>query len=131
MVFLFGFDIFRALSMLMVLYSDLSIGEMLAVYAYLWFMMTPVQEILNIQYAYLAARAALARINQLMDVGLEPRYPNSRNPFRDKHTCSIRVENVCFRYGDGPLVDPGGQITIVIESPLPEDSSSVLPSWGS
>ncbi len=64
MVFLFGFDIFRALSMFMVLYSDLTIGQMLAVYAYLWFMMTPVQEILKIQYAYLAAKAALRRINR-------------------------------------------------------------------
>jgi ATP-binding cassette subfamily C protein len=104
MVFLFGFDIFRALSMFMVLYSDLSIGQMLAVYAYLWFMMTPVQEILNIQYAYLAARAALARINRLMDVGLEPRYPNIEDPFRGRTTTGIRVEDVSFRYGDGPLV---------------------------
>lgn len=104
MVFLFGFDIFRALSMFMVLYSDLTIGQMLAVYAYLWFMMTPVQEILNIQYAYLAARAALARINRLMDVGLEPRYPNIEDPFRGRTTTSIRVEDVSFRYGDGPLV---------------------------
>ena len=104
MVFLFGFDIFRALSMFMVLYSDLTIGQMLAVYAYLWFMMTPVQEILNIQYAYLAARAALTRINRLMDVGLEPRYPNIEDPFKGHETTSIRVEDVSFRYGDGPLV---------------------------
>jgi len=104
MVFLFGFDIFRALSMFMVLFSDLTIGQMLAVYAYLWFMMTPVQEILNIQYAYLAAKAALARINRLMDVGLEPRYPSKENPFAGAHTTSIRVENVSFRYGNGPLV---------------------------
>jgi ATP-binding cassette subfamily C protein len=104
MVFLFGFDIFRALSMFMVLFSDLTIGEMLAVYAYLWFMMTPVQEILNIQYAYLAAKAALSRINQLMDVGLEPNYPNEKNPFSGVKTTSIRVEDVRFRYGDGPLV---------------------------
>ncbi len=104
MVFLFGFDLFRALSMFMVLFSDLTIGEMLAVYAYLWFMMTPVQEILNIQYAYLAARAALTRINQLMDVGLEPRYPATVDPFAGKTSTSIRVDDVCFRYGDGPLV---------------------------
>jgi ATP-binding cassette subfamily C protein len=104
MVFLFGFDIFRALSMFMVLFSDLTIGEMLAVYAYLWFMMTPVQEILNIQYAYLAAKAALARINQLIDVGLEPHYPSTQNPFTGKATTGIRVEGVDFRYGDGPLV---------------------------
>ena len=111
-VFLFGFDIFRALSMFMVLYSDLTIGEMLAVYAYLWFMMTPVQEILNIQYAYLAAKAALSRINQLMDVGLEPRYPHLADPFTGKTTTSIRVEGVDFRYGDGPLVLDGVNLTI-------------------
>ena len=104
MVFLFGFDLFRALSMFMVLYSNLTIGEMLAVYAYLWFMMTPVQEILNIQYAYQAAKAALARINQLMDVGLEPHYPNLVDPFHGKQTTSIRIEDVCFRYGEGPPV---------------------------
>lgn len=104
MVFLFGFDIFRALSMFMVLYSDLTIGQMLAVFAYLWFMMTPVQEILNIQFAYHAAKAALSRINQLMDVGLEPRYPNNENPFDGVATTSIRVEDVSFRYGDGPPV---------------------------
>jgi ATP-binding cassette subfamily C protein len=90
--------------MLMVLFSDLSIGEMLAVYAYLWFMMTPVQEILGIQFSYLAAKAALSRINKLMEVGLEPRYPNTQDPFADVSTTSIRVENVSFRYGDGPLV---------------------------
>ena len=112
MVFLFGFDIFRALSMFMVLYSDLTIGQMLAVYAYLWFMMTPVQEILNIQYAYLAAKAALARINQLMDVGLEPRYPNEQNPFTEASTTDIRVENVSFRYGNGPRVLDGVNLHI-------------------
>ena len=104
MIFLFGFDLFRALSMFMVLFSDLTIGQMLAVYAYLWFMMTPVQEILNIQYAYQAAKAALTRINRLVDVGLEPRYPNRENPFTGKVTTGIRVEGVDFRYGDGPLV---------------------------
>ena len=104
MVFLFGFDVFRTLSMFMVLYSDLSIGEMLAVFAYLWFMMGPVQEVLGIQYAFHAARAALGRINELMDIRLEPRYPHQRDPFAGKTTTGIRLENLCFAYGDGPLV---------------------------
>jgi len=105
MVFLFGFDVFRALSMFMVLYSDLTIGEMLAVFAYLWFMMGPVQEILNIQYAYHAARAALGRINQLMNVGLEPYYPHQQNPFTGR-TTSIQVRDVCFSYdGDTPVLN--------------------------
>ncbi len=104
MTFLFGFDIFRAVSMLMVLYSDLSIGQMLAVFAYLWFMMGPVQELLNIQYAYHAARAALERINNLVDVKLEPDFPHNKNPFKDKITNSVQLRDICFSYGDGPPV---------------------------
>ena len=104
MTFLFGFDIFRAVSMLMVLYSDLSIGQMLAVFAYLWFMMGPVQELLSIQYAYHAARAALNRINNLVDVKLEPGFPHKKNPFKDKITNSVQLRDICFSYGDGPPV---------------------------
>lgn len=104
MVFLFGFDIFRSVSMFMVLYSDLSIGEMLAVFAYLWFMMGPVQELLNIQYAYHAARAALGRINELVDVKLEPHFPHDKNPFSGKETVSIQMQNIGFAYGDGPPI---------------------------
>ncbi len=121
MVFLFGFDAFRALSMVMVLYSGLSIGEMMAVFAYLWFMMGPVQEILNIQYASHAARAALARINRLMDVRLEPQYPHRRNPFQGKTTTGICVEDVCFSYdGETPVLNgvnldiaPGEKVALV------------------
>jgi ATP-binding cassette subfamily C protein len=101
---LFGFDFFRALSMVMVLFSGLSIGQMLAVYAYLWFMMAPLQEILAIQYSYNAANAALERINQLIRMDLEPRFPQTRDPFRGKTTTDLRLEQICFRYGDGPLV---------------------------
>ena len=103
-VFLFGFDVFRTLSFFMVLYSDLTIGEMLAVFAYLWFMMGPVQEVLSVQYAYHGAQAALGRINRLLEVGLEPRYPHLANPFADKRTVPIRLEEVSFAYGDGPPV---------------------------
>jgi len=121
MVFLFGFDAFRALSMVMVLYSGLTIGEMLAVFAYLWFMMGPVQEVLNIQYASHAARAALGRINRLMDVSLEPRYPHTKNPFEGKTTTSISVRDVHFSYdGETPVLNgvnldiaPGEKVALV------------------
>ena len=97
-VFLFGFDVFRAISMLMVVYSDLSIGMMMAVFGYLWFMMGPVQEVLNIQYAFYAAKAALARLNGLADLQQEPQYAHEDNPFLNKDTVSLRVENLSFRY---------------------------------
>ncbi len=103
-IFLFGFDLFRAVSMLMVLYSDLTIGQMLAVFSYLWFMMAPVQEVLGVQYAYNGARAALNRINNLMRIELEPIYPHEANPFKGKRTNAIRLDKISFSYGDGPQV---------------------------
>lgn len=105
LVFLFGFDIFRACAMLMVFYSDLSIGEMLAVFGYLWFMMAPVQEILSIQYAFYAAKAALMRINKLNALRQEPDYPHSENPFLNKKTVALRVENLHFSYGEETVLN--------------------------
>jgi ATP-binding cassette subfamily C protein len=111
LIFLFGFDIFRALAMLMVFYSDLTIGQMLAVFGYLWFMMAPVQEILNIQYAFYAAKAALARINKLKALKQEPHYPHLENPFLGKKTVAIRIENLHFSYGEEKVLN-GINLTI-------------------
>jgi ATP-binding cassette subfamily C protein len=99
-IFLMGFELFRATSMVLVLLTDLSIGEMFAVYAYLWFMMNPVQEILSIQYSYYSANAALERINRLLRLEQEPVYPHNINPFDGRHTVGLRVENICFSYGE-------------------------------
>lgn len=112
MVFVFGVDVFRALSMLMVVFSDLSIGEMMAVFSYLWFMMGPVQELLAIQYSYHGANAALRRINTLVDVGLEPHYPHRHNPFADQRTTAIQLQGLRFGYGDGPPVLDGIDLTV-------------------
>ncbi len=100
-VFLFGFDIFRAVSMIMVIFSGLSIGQMFAVFGYLWFMMAPVQEILNIQYTFYSAKAALARINELLKLEQEPNYPHIINPFEDKNTVGINITDLYFAYGHG------------------------------
>jgi len=100
LIFLFGFDIFRATAMPMVFYSDLSIGEMLAVFGYLWFMMAPVQEVLGIQYAFYGARTALNRINQLTALQQEPDYPHLENPFTDGNTVAIDIVDVHFSYND-------------------------------
>ena len=111
-VFLFGFDIFRAVSMIMVIYSGLSIGEMFAVFGYLWFMMAPVQEILNIQYAFYGAKAALSRINHLLKLDQEPSYPHIINPFENKNTVGISIKDLHFAYGDGPDVLNGINLNI-------------------
>ena len=120
-VFLAGFDFFRAVSMIMVLFTDLSVGQMLAVFAYLWFMMTPVEQVLNIQYAWYGAKAALGRINVLLRLKKEPQYPHLKNPFAGKETVGLRVEDVSFAYGDKEPVlkhvslalQPGEKIALV------------------
>lgn len=112
MVFLFGFDVFRAIAMLMVVYSDLSIGQMFAVFGYLWFMMGPVQEILSIQYSFYSAKAALNRINELVNLKEEPQYPHIKNPFEQQNTVAIHVSNIHFSYGNNLDVLNGIELDI-------------------
>jgi ATP-binding cassette subfamily C protein len=97
-VMAFGVEIFRAISMFMVLFSDLSIGEMLAVFSYLWFMNMPMQKVINVQYGYHNAKVALQRINKLFALSWEPKYPHLCNPFKTRSTVSIKLEEVCFSY---------------------------------
>ena len=98
MIFLVGFDLFRGAGMLMVVFSDLSIGQMIAVFGYLWFMIGPVQELLAIQYGYSAASGALQRINEVLDLNQEPVYKNSVNPFKRSEPLALEVKDVSFRY---------------------------------
>lgn len=104
LVFLTGFDLFRGLALLMVVYSDLTIGEMMAVSGYLWFMMTPVQEVLGMQYAYFGARAALERLDQFYGRQLEPHYASLENPFQGKKTVGISIHGLHFVYPNGEAV---------------------------
>ena len=121
LVFLTGFDVFRGLSLFMVVYSDLSIGEMMAVSGYLWFMMAPVQEILGMQYAYYGAKAALERLNQFCARQLEPVYPHRHNPFTGKMTVGVFIEDLRFTYPNGGeilqgitlAIPPGEKIALV------------------
>lgn len=119
-LFQFGVDAFRAAAMITVLFSDLSIGMMFAIFGYLWFMLTPVQEMLNMQYAWFAANAALARINRLLDLKEEPRYPALENPFRDRHTVGLTLRNIHFAYGEEDVLRginlelaPGEKVALV------------------
>lgn len=106
MVFLFGFDIFRAVAMLTVVFSDLSIGVMIGVFGYLWFMMGPVQELVSVQFGFYGANAALGRLNALAALKAEPHYPQLRNPFTSGQAVSVQLEDVRFAYReDQPILD--------------------------
>ena len=98
MIFLVGFDLFRGVGMLMVVFSDLSIGQMIAVFGYLWYMMGPIQEILAIQYGFSAGSGALQRINEVLDLEQEPKYPAKVNPFTSPFPISVAVKDLSFQY---------------------------------
>ena len=59
LIFLSGYELFRAVSILSVAYGDLSIGLMLAIFGYLWIMMTPTQDIINFQYALIQCQSSM------------------------------------------------------------------------
>ncbi|HWV11517.1 MAG TPA: ABC transporter ATP-binding protein [Pseudomonas sp.] len=120
LLFQFGIDVFRAAAMLTVLFSDLSIGQMLAVFSYLWFMIGPVEQLLSLQYAFYAAGGALTRINELLARADEPQYPAKVDPFKGHDTVGIEVRGLTFAYGEEPVLDglnlriaPGEKVAIV------------------
>lgn len=120
LLFQFGIDLFRAAAMITVLFSDLSIGQMLAVFSYLWFMIGPVEQLLSVQYAYYAAGGALARINELLARADEPQHEARIDPFKGRETVGIEVRGLTFAYNDEPVLEdldlsiaPGEKVALV------------------
>lgn len=100
LLFLIGFELFRAVAMLMVMFSDLTIGQIFAVFGYLWFMLSPVQELLGIQFSWYSAKAALKRINDLLELEEEQRPVPKVNPFKEGREVDVKVENINFYYNN-------------------------------
>ncbi len=96
-IFLVMFELIRASGLLLVAYSDLSIGMMFAMFGYIWFIMTPVQDMLTMQYSYSSAKAALHRINKILSLKLEH---SGSEVITDKEV-DILVENLNFSYKEG------------------------------
>jgi ATP-binding cassette subfamily C protein len=115
-LFLSGFEIFRALGLVMVLYSDLSIGLMFGIFGYLWFMMTPVQDLLSMQYSFANAKNALARLNELLSLPAEPTFTNSVEPFEETKSLSIRTCDLVFGYSEDEPVLKGLNLDIPASS---------------
>jgi len=98
LVFLSGYEVFRAVSILAVAYSDLSVGLMLAIFSYLWVMVTPTQDIINFQYALATAKAACNRINSIYAMEQEPQMQEISNPFDSQYAVDIEVKDLSFSY---------------------------------
>lgn len=96
-IFLIMFEILRASGLLLVAYSDLSIGMMFAMFGYIWFIMTPVQDILSIQYSYSSAMSALNRVNKILTLQTE----KTGDKTITAHDVDISLKNLYFSYMDG------------------------------
>jgi ATP-binding cassette, subfamily C, bacterial len=93
-IFLVMFELIRASGLVLVAYSDLSIGMMFAMFGYIWFIMTPVQDMLNMQYSYSSAKAALERINKILALQTE----KSGTKCLKEKDVSISLKNLNFSY---------------------------------
>ena len=98
-IFLVMFEVLRASGLLLVAYSDLSIGMMFAMFGYIWFIMTPVQDLLGLQYSYSSAMAALERINSILSLKTE----KSGEARLEGKNVDIKLEEMTFYYA-GELI---------------------------
>ncbi len=112
LMFLLGFELFRAVAMIMVAFSSLSIGEIFAVFGYLWFMLSPIQDLLGIQYSWYSARAAMNRLNGLLALEEEPQQPVSAHPALAAPQLEVAFEQVSFRYDNEKQVLNNVSLTI-------------------
>ncbi len=121
LVFLAGYEVFRAVSILAVAYSDLSVGLMLAIFSYLWVMVSPTQDIINFQYVLATAKAACKRINTIFEMEQEPVVTEHSNPFKHGSTVDIEVRSLSFAYREKDYIlkninmriDAGSKVAIV------------------
>jgi len=94
-------DIFRALGIAAVAYSDLSIGMMIAFLFYLSTLVSPIQQLMGLAIGYQSTKPAFERINTLLSLAQEPHYPNEADPFREVKSTSIELKHIHFAYKNG------------------------------
>ncbi|HSR73953.1 MAG TPA: ABC transporter ATP-binding protein, partial [Sulfurovum sp.] len=94
-------DIFRALGIAAVAYSDLTIGMMIAFLFYLSTLVAPIQQLMGLVISYQSTKPALDRINSLLSLSQEPHYPHELDPFKEVKTTSVELKGISFAYGNG------------------------------
>ena len=97
-LFMVGFDLFRALALALTLFSDLTVGQMFAVFAYLWIMMGGMQQMWQLQYKLYSANGALERLNQLGELELEAERPRKIPQGRLRGSLALELQGLSFHY---------------------------------
>jgi len=104
LLIMYSHDIFRAMGIFMVLIGALTIGKMLAIFAYAWIIMRPVDKLMNYTHLYFNAKTSIERLNEILELHAEPKYEAKFDPFKDEKTASIRLENLSFSYDGNAVV---------------------------
>ncbi|SFV61409.1 ABC-type multidrug transport system, ATPase and permease component [hydrothermal vent metagenome] len=99
MLIMYSHDIFRSMGILMVLFGLLTIGKMLAIFAYAWVIMRPMDKLINFTNLYYNAKSSIERLNKILKLDSEPKYEMKIDPFKDRKSASIRLKDVSFSYG--------------------------------
>jgi ATP-binding cassette subfamily C protein len=68
---------------------------MFAMFGYIWFIMTPIQDILSMQYSYASAKAAIKRLNHILQLQKEPQ---GTQLISKEQNIQISLNQVCFAY---------------------------------
>ncbi len=98
MLIMYSHDIFRATGILMVFFGYITIGEMLAIFAYAWVIMRPMDKLMNFSNLYFNAKSSINRLNEILKLEIEPQYEPKIDPFKGKRSASIRLKDVSFSY---------------------------------
>jgi ATP-binding cassette subfamily C protein len=98
MLIMYSHDTFRATGILMVFFGNITIGEMLAIFAYAWVIMKPMDKLMNFTHLYFNAKASINRLNEILKLEIEPKYRLKIDPFKDRNSASIALKGVSFSY---------------------------------
>lgn len=117
--FFIGFEIFRATAVIFVVLDDLTIGQMVAVTSYLWFIADPIFVLLGIIFSYQSSKAAVSRLNEILTLSKESSYKKISDPF-GKDAPTIELRGINFAYASKTilhsldLVAQGGKTTAIV-----------------
>ncbi|WP_345990692.1 ABC transporter ATP-binding protein [Sulfurimonas sp. HSL1-2] len=99
-------DLFKALGIAAVIYSDLSIGMMLAFLFYLAPIAAPVQQLMALVISFQSLKPSMERVNHLLSMHREPYHPHTKNPFEGVSTVTVSLDDVTFGFdGKAPVLN--------------------------
>ena len=96
--------LFKMLALYLVLQSEMSIGEMMAIFVYAGMVKAPINMLLRFTQKYHDAKEAMDRLNDILRLKIEPKYEMKIDPFKNQKTASIELRDVTFYYDENKTV---------------------------